>query len=134
MLAEQPFATRVSVDSAGTGDWHVGKAPDRRAQAAATKRGYDLSELRARQLVAADFERFDYILAMDENNYRDLLARAPAQYHTKVRLFLDYAPACHVTAVPDPYYNGEAGFEVVLDLIEAASAGLIERIKSDDFF
>jgi low molecular weight protein-tyrosine phosphatase len=117
------------VDSCGTGDWHIDKAPDQRAQAAASKRGYYLSVLRARTVHINDFEHYDHILAMDENNLRDLLTMAPLHHHGKIRLFLEYAPKSGLTAVPDPYYDGADGFEHVLDLVEEACYGLLEQIR-----
>ncbi|WP_192036625.1 low molecular weight protein-tyrosine-phosphatase [Halomonas sp. YLGW01] len=122
------LAERVTIDSCGTGDWHVGKAPDRRAAAAAAERGIDLSGLRARQLDRADFERFDYLLAMDHDNLDDLLAMRPGDCQAHVGLFLDFAGR-REAAVPDPYYGGEAGFDEVLDLVESAADGLIEALR-----
>jgi len=117
------------VDSAGTHDYHIGEAPDRRSQAAARRRGIDLSGLRARQLVVRDFETFDYLLVMDERNRTDAEAIAPAGYRAELQLFLEFAPELGRREVPDPYYGGEAGFEDVLDLAEAASRGLIDRLR-----
>jgi protein-tyrosine phosphatase len=125
---EAPELT-ISVDSAGTANYHPGASPDRRAQAAARKRGYDLSGLRARQVCDADFAEFDLILAMDRDNLRQLLARAPRGARAKVQLFLDYAPEQPVREVPDPYYGGSGGFEQVLDLVEAAARGLLRRLQ-----
>jgi len=120
----------VEVDSAGTGGWHVGEAPDQRATAAAAQRGVDLSTQRARQARISDFHEFDHILAMDRDNLEDLTAIMPPDARAELRLFLDYAPDQPVREVPDPYYGGPQGFERVLDLIEAASAGLLARIVS----
>lgn len=133
LLAAQAFCDSVVVDSAGTGNWHVGKAPDQRAQVTAAKRGYDLSGLRARQVRLDDFEQFDYILTMDESNYNDLLTMSPSHYHHKIQMFLERAPQFNLTAVPDPYYDGEDGFETVLDLVEGACAGLLADIKVRHF-
>ncbi|MEE4659573.1 MAG: low molecular weight protein-tyrosine-phosphatase [Halieaceae bacterium] len=118
----------VEVDSAGTGAWHVGEAPDARATAAALRRGYDLSSLRARQVQPADFARFDYVLAMDADNLANLQALAPPDFQGHLGLFLDFHPRPPVTEVPDPYYGGEDGFDRVLDLIEGASQGLLHAI------
>jgi len=131
LLADQGLAEHIAVDSCGTSDWHIGKAPDQRTQATARKRGYDLSVLRARTVHMTDFEQFDHILAMDENNLRDLLDMAPLHQHGKIRLFLGYAPASGITAVPDPFYDGDDGFEHVLDLVEEACDGLLEVIKEN---
>jgi protein-tyrosine phosphatase len=118
------LGARVSVDSAGTGDWHIGSPPDARSQRHAAKRGYDLSSLRGRQVAEADFHRFDLILAMDENNLADLQRLAPdGTRHAEVRLF------AHVE-VPDPYMGGPAGFEQVLDLVEAASDTWVQNLAS----
>ncbi len=119
----------LSVDSAGTANYHPGSPPDGRAQRAARKRAYELSGLRARQVRAADFATFDLILAMDRSNLQELLQRAPAQARAKIQLFLDYAPEQPLREVPDPYYGGPRGFEDVLDLIEAAARGLLRRLQ-----
>jgi protein-tyrosine phosphatase len=119
----------VEIDSAGIGDWHIGEPPDQRALAAARRRGLDMSRLRARQIASEDFQRFDFILAMDRANLSDLRRRAPTQYRERVRLFLEFAPDAGVDEVPDPYYGGEAGFEEVLDLAEQAARGLLSHIR-----
>jgi protein-tyrosine phosphatase len=120
----------LSVDSAGTANYHPGSPPDRRSQAAARRRSYDLSALRARQICDADFAHFNLILAMDRNNLQELLERAPAGARDKIQLFLDFAPEQPVRDVPDPYDGGARGFEEVLDLIEAASRGLLRRLQA----
>ncbi len=125
------LAHAVQVDSAGTGDWHIGAAPDPRASAAAKKRGVDLDSLRARQVGPEDFDRFDYILAMDEANLRDLARLSPASHRHKLRLFLSFGSTA-VTEVPDPYYGGDQGFEYVLDLVENASEGLLAHLLNTD--
>ncbi len=119
----------VEIDSAGTGGWHTGEPPDRRAQMAASARGIDLSGQRARKARPADFHEFDHILAMDHDNLAELEIIQPADGKAELRLFLDYAPDQPVREVPDPYYGGADGFENVLDLIEQASAGLIARLS-----
>lgn len=129
LLEARGLADRVEVDSCGTGAWHIGEAPDARAQAAAARRGVTLSALRARQLEAADFARFDYLLAMDHDNLAVLEARRPADCQAHIGLFLDFAGRPEQT-VPDPYYAGEAGFEEVLDLVEAAARGLLAEIET----
>ncbi|HKT71948.1 MAG TPA: low molecular weight protein-tyrosine-phosphatase [Steroidobacteraceae bacterium] len=125
---EAPDLT-VEVDSAGTAGYHVGDAPDPRTQTAARRRGYDLSALRARSVETHDFTRFDLILAMDRSNLELLRRRAPMQMRERIRLFLEFAPDADVAEVPDPYYGGENGFEEVLDLVEAASRGLLEHLR-----
>lgn len=119
----------VEIDSAGTHAYHVGHRPDRRAQAAALRRGIDISAQQARRVEVMDFETFDYILAMDEENIENLHSLCPPEYQHKVRLFLEFAPHLGGREVPDPYYGGLSGFERVLDMIEAAAEGLIEEVK-----
>ena len=122
----------ITVDSAGTGDWHIGRAPDQRSTATALQRGYDLSVLRARQVSAEDFSRFDYILAMDAQNLRDLQRLRPAHFRGELDLFLNYREGRHgdseLREVPDPYYGESDGFEHVLDLVEEAAQGLLRAI------
>ncbi|MGA4636718.1 low molecular weight protein-tyrosine-phosphatase [Pseudomonas solani] len=125
-LLEAGLAEQVEVDSAGTGDWHVGKAPDARTRQAALRRGYDLSLLRARQVSVEDFSRFDLVLAMDHSNLRDLkgLRRDGSEPDLFLRRY-GLVPE----EVPDPYYGGEEGFEEVLSLIEQACDGLVAEIR-----
>jgi protein-tyrosine phosphatase len=117
------------IDSAGTHGYHIGNPPDKRSQAAGVERGYSFKGLKCRRVQESDFEEFDYILAMDESNLTNLHGMCPAQYHEKVRLFLDFCDEDE-KEVPDPYYGGKKGFELVLDLIESASDGLVEHIKN----
>lgn len=131
LLEQQGMTGQVMTDSAGTHDYHIGAPPDLRAQAAAARRGYDLSTLRARQVTPADFERFDYVLAMDEANLRELLPLCPEASRDRLRLFLDFAEEVERRDVPDPYYGGEQGFEHVLDLVENAARGLLANIKNN---
>ena len=119
----------VEIDSAGTHDYHVGEAPDPRAIKAAARRGLDLSGLRARQVEDEDFERFDLILAMDRLNHLTLLERSPPEFRERIRLFLEAAGDPDVLDVPDPYYGGAKGFDEVLDLVEAAAAGLLDELR-----
>jgi len=118
-------AERFVLDSAGTHGYHVGEGPDRRAVAAAARRGYDISGLRARQVCGDDFVRFDRILAMDRDNLQRLVQACPVACRPKLGLFLEFAPELGCHEVPDPYYGGAQGFERVLDLAEAAAAGLL---------
>jgi protein-tyrosine phosphatase len=129
MLTQQAPGLQVEVDSAGTADYHIGDAPDPRSQRAALRRGIDLSALRGRQVVPQDFERFDFILAMDRSNLRELETMQPKGSRARVQLFLDYAPQLGHTEVPDPYYGDAGGFEKVLDLTAAASRGLIAELQ-----
>ena len=131
LLEQQGMTGQVMTDSAGTHDYHIGAPPDLRAQAAAARRGYDLSTLRARQVTPADFERFDYVLAMDEANLRELLPLCPDASRDRLRLFLEFAEEVERRDVPDPYYGGEQGFEDVLDLVENATRGLLAHIKNN---
>ena len=128
-IEQAGLADQVEVDSAGTAAWHVGKAPDSRMIKAAGGRGYDLSSLRARQALAEDFNKFDYILAMDQENYDNLCQIRPPKAQAKLALFLDYASGVQETQVPDPYYGGQEDFHHVIDLVEAASDGLIENLE-----
>ena len=129
VVEESGFGPRVHIESAGTHGYHVGCSPDRRAQRAAVRRGVRLGGLRARLVSEDDFALFDLILAMDRENLSELERRAPAEHRHKVQLFLEYAGVAQHDEVPDPYYGGEAGFELVLDLVEQASRGLLERIR-----
>lgn len=123
------LADHLHIDSAGTHDYHVGSPPDPRASQAAMGRGYDLSRLRGRQVADADFERFDYILAMDRDNLSILLKRCPKQLQHKVRLFLSFSRRFPNLNVPDPYYGGPKGFEQVLDMVEDGVAGLLQEVS-----
>ena len=116
----------VVLDSAGTAGWHAGKPPYGPMVAAAANRGVDLSNLRARQFTPGDFERFDLIIGMDRENIADMVGLRPTGNETPVQLFLDHAPDTGVAEVPDPYYTRD--FDEALNLIEAASRGLLERI------
>ncbi|MDR9750442.1 low molecular weight protein-tyrosine-phosphatase [Pseudomonas sp. SZMC_28357] len=127
-LREAGLSEQVEVASAGTGDWHVGNPPDKRSQSAAKRRGYDLSAQRAQQVSRADFAAYDLILAMDNSNLRNLKALQPATGKAELDLFLRRY-AGEVDEVPDPYYDGEHGFEHVLDLIERASDLLVIELK-----
>jgi len=127
-LREAGLADQIEVASAGTGDWHVGKAPDKRSQAAAKLRGYDLSAQRAQQVTRADFATYDLILAMDNSNLRHLKALQPAKGKAELDLFLRRYQS-ELDEVPDPYYDGDQGFEQVLDLIERASDLLVIELK-----
>ena len=125
---EAGLADRIRIDSAGTHAYHINEPADRRASAAAERRGYSLTDIRARRIQPEDFESFDYIVAMDLLNQVTLVDQADAEHHDKIKLFLEYASA-DVDEVPDPYYGGAAGFERVLDLVEDASRGLLETLS-----
>lgn len=130
LLAARAPQLAVEIDSAGTHDYHVGEPPDDRAIAAARRRGIDLSSLRARTVQIGDFDYYDLILAMDEQNLRELRRRAPAARHDRIRLMMEFVPSSPVRAVPDPYYGGPQGFEQVLDLLEEAAEGLLRELES----
>ena len=118
----------VEVDSAGTGGYHNGAAPDKRSQQVARNRGYDLSDLKCRKVNDADYEKFDYIIAMDNANVSDLKRKCPEDFQHKISLFLSHTKAQY-DEVPDPYYGGGKGFELVLDLIESAADGLLLKLS-----
>jgi protein-tyrosine phosphatase len=119
----------VEVDSAGTHGYHIGAPPDERSQQHASLRGYDLSTLRARKLLAEDFGRFDLVLAMDADNLAHAARLCPPGQRHRLKLLMDYAPHIGKAHVPDPYYGGAAGFEDVLDLVEAACDGLVASLR-----
>lgn len=129
LVAEAGLDSVIEIDSAGTHAYHVGKPPDGRAQRSAMQRGYDLSELTARKVEPNDCQKYDYLLVMDEENYNDVAALCTPGSEEKVRLFLDFAEQLREREVPDPYYGGPRGFDYVLDLIETASAALLEDIR-----
>ena len=129
LVASTDLAQRVQIDSAGTHAYHVGEQPDPRATQAAAKRGIDLTRQRARRVEAADFARFDYVLAMDTSNLDDLLSICPDEHLGKVHLFLEFAGPSVRHDVPDPYYGGQQGFERVLDLVEEGAQALLDDIR-----
>lgn len=118
----------IDIDSAGTHAYHEGEKADPRSQKIAQQRGVDLSTIRARKVTAADIEQFDYILAMDSDNQRNLLNLAPEGHEQKIRLMLEFTSLYSENDVPDPYYGGPRGFDRVYDLIESASEGLLDEI------
>ena len=128
-LTSAGCADVVLGDSAGTHAYHIGNPPDARSTKTAALRGYQMEALRARQAVREDIEHFDYVLAMDHENLRLIQALAPAHLRDKPRLLMSFAPDYGIDEVPDPYYGGDQGFEQVLDMIEAACAGLIQAIQ-----
>ena len=123
------LAGRVRTASAGLGSWSTGSPPDRRAIQAASRRGYDLTKLRGRQVGPDDFARFGWILCMDESNLHALAEMKPPEFGGHLGLLLDFAPELGVREVPDPYYGAPAGFDRVLDLIEASTAALVAHLR-----
>ncbi len=130
LVQREGLQDRIQIDSAGTGGWHIGKGPDSRAQAFAAKRGYDMAHLRAREVSPEDFASHDLILAMDKDNKANLLAICPPEHRHKVRMFLEFAEGVSHQEVPDPYYGGDEGFELVLDLVERACVGLLQYLRA----
>lgn len=129
-LEQHGLTEWVEVDSCGTGNWHVGKAPDERARQAAAGRGIDIGHLRARQFQAEDLDNFHYVLTMDRQNLADIRDVWQQQGGTEPRLFLEFVDGGHEDEVPDPYFGGDDGFEHVLDLIADASDGLLADIRA----
>jgi protein-tyrosine phosphatase len=121
----------VHVDSAGTGDWHIGHAPDRRAQAVAARNGVDIADLRARQVSPADFDRFDYIVALDAQNHQDLRAMKPEGSKASLSLLLDHVPGRAGQAVADPYYGDEGDFDLAWSDVTAGARALAARIAEE---
>ncbi len=128
-VEEAGLGQHILIDSAGTHDYHIGEPPDARTQRAAKLRGYDMSALRGRQVGAGDFERFDYVLAMDRANLAFLQRLRPSDAAGHIGLFLEFASRYSQQEVPDPYYGGTDGFECVLDMVEDAAEGLLGHIR-----
>jgi protein-tyrosine phosphatase len=131
MVRDAGLAALIEVDSAGTHAYHIGKSPDPRSQETALGRGIDLSGQRARKAAREDFERFDYVIAMDRDNLDNLLTIAPEAHRAKLHLLLDFAPELGVREVPDPYYGGSGGFDRVFDLVTAAAEALLVAIREE---
>jgi len=129
LVNSQGLTSLIQIDSAGTHAYHVGEPPDIRATQAAKKRNIELGSQRARRVNGDDFLDFDYVLAMDRNNYDDLISLCPTEHQSKLHLFLEFATGLAEDEVPDPYYGGITGFERVLDMIERASQGLLAEIR-----
>jgi len=128
LVAEAGLEARIEIDSAGTHGYHVGEPPDERARETALARGVDIGDLRARRAEPEDFLYYDYILAMDQDNYHSLARICPRGMERKLLLLMDYAPDLRRREVPDPYYGGQQGFDQVFDLVEAAARGLLADI------
>jgi protein-tyrosine phosphatase len=135
LVEDAGLVDRIEIDSAGTHAYHEGEPPDRRAQQTALRHGIEMHDLRARRARSEDFEYFDYILAMDQDNYHSLSSICPEGRGLERRLMLlmDFAPHMRVREVPDPYYGASGGFETVYDMVEAAVSGLLEDIRRRHF-
>jgi len=129
LVRQRGLSDKVAVDSAGTYGFHVGDTADSRAIESAGRRGVDLSTHRARRICDDDFSEFDYILAMDRENYDDLLAVSPSGLENRVHLLIQFAPHLGEDEVPDPYYGGPSGFEHVLDMVQEAAVSLLDHIS-----
>lgn len=132
LVEEEGLGAEIDIDSAATHDYHTGRPPDRRAQEAARKRGIDISRQRARRAVAADFKRFDYVLAMDQWNLDDLERICPPDARHRLNRFLDFAPDAPVRNVPDPYEGGPQHFDEMMELLDIGARALLRRILEHD--
>ena len=128
LVASEGLEEKISTDSAGTAAWHTGNRADDRARSVGRLLGYDMDDLRARQVTVQDFGSFDYIIAMDQNNLRDLQALAPASYTGHLSLMLDFSGK-ESGEVPDPYYGDISDYEHVFELLEPAATGLLTHIR-----
>lgn len=128
LVEREGLSGAIKIDSAGTAAYHVGAPPDSRAQDEAKRRGIDISDLRGRQAHSADFQKFDYVLAMDTENHRNLEDICPLDSEDRLHMFLDFAPSVGLRDVPDPYYGG--GFDTVYDMVEVAAKGLLADIRA----
>lgn len=133
LIRQKHLEHRITVESGGTSGWHIGEPPDLRTQQEALRRGIDLGGLRGRGVFREDFDQFDYIVAMDEDNLSALRRICPKALHGKLYLFTDFAPKLGLTAVPDPYYGGAQGFARVFDIVQACANGLLAAMDADDF-
>lgn len=130
LVEKEGLSGVIVVDSAGTHAYHVGEQPDPRSQQTALRHGIDLSGQRARRVAGTDFDRFDYILAMDRDNFSILDDNCPEEHRHKLSLFMEFAPERPEREVPDPYYGGPDGFDRVYDMVEAAAIGLLQEIRN----
>jgi protein-tyrosine phosphatase len=131
MVIDAGLADRIHSDSAGTHAYHSGEPPDRRAIAAAERRGISLEGITARRVAEGDFEQFHYVIAMDKDNLQSLHETSDDEHHRKLSLLMEYSDSHPGSEVPDPYYGGAAGFERVLDLVEEAAGALLEKIRQE---
>lgn len=131
LVQKKGLSHRIEVDSAGTHAYHMGEPPDARSQQVAKGRGVDLSGQRARRVQPDDFLHFDYLLAMDRDNFRELRRICPSGSENKLRLLMEFAPEYGIREVPDPYYGGSGGFDQVFRMVEAAADGLLQTLRGD---
>jgi len=129
LVKESGLLDKIEIDSAGTAAYHVGKKADDRSRQVALSRGIEMEDLRARKVDFGDLITFDYILAMDESNYTNLISLGLPEHHSKIRMFLDFSKDFSEKEVPDPYYGGVQGFDQVFDMVTSASKGLLEEIQ-----
>ncbi|MEE9325816.1 MAG: low molecular weight protein-tyrosine-phosphatase [Cocleimonas sp.] len=132
VVNEQNMSDQISIDSAGTHAYHIGEQPDSRSQSTARNHGVDLSNQRARKALSEDFDKFEYVIAMDRSNYENLKQICSAEQTAKLHLFMEFASDWDNPEVPDPYYGEGDGFERVFDMVQAASEGLLAHIMSND--
>lgn len=128
-VKEAGLGGSIIIDSCGLTGYHAGEQPDLRAQQMAQTQGYDLSFIRAREIKPSDYHQFDYILGMDQGHLKTMQKQAPAEFQSKLHLFLDFNPALQGRSVPDPYYGGESGFKEVFDMIEQTASLLLSELK-----
>jgi len=133
LVAREGLSDKINTDSCGTSGWHRGNPPDGRARQEAARRSINIDDLKSRETRDSDFADFDFIIAMDTNNYDTLHAMSPAKYSDKIHMFLAFAPSVAETEVPDPYYGGADGFANVFDMINTASNGLLAHIRDTRF-
>lgn len=130
LVGREGLSDRIQTDSCGTSGWHKNDPPDSRAREEARRRGINIEDLKSRETRSSDFSDFDFIIAMDRNNFDTLHAKCPPEHASKILMFLAFAPDVSETEVPDPYYGGPDGFSDVFDMIEAASKGLLHHIRN----
>lgn len=133
LLKDRGLTDKARADSAGTSAWHVGEPPDPRSREEARGRGIDLGGQRARGVEKEDFDRFDYIVAMDDANLEALQAQCPKERRGRLYRLTDFGSMPGITSVPDPYYGGDRGFAQVFDIVANAASGLLDALEADGF-
>lgn len=129
LVSREGLSDKIETDSCGTSGWHKNDPPDSRAQEEARHRGIKIDDLKSRKTLDSDFSDFDFIIAMDHNNFDTLHVKCPKMYTSKIHMFLSFAPEIGIAEVPDPYYGGPDGFSDVFDMIDTASRGLLQHIR-----